>query len=322
MTPASDRLPQLNGGLFLTDGGIETTLIFLEGIELPHFAAFDLLREESGRLALRRYFASHAAIARDRGLGFILESPTWRASADWGDRLGYSTEQLAEVNRAAIRLMLELRDEFATAEAPVVVSGCVGPRGDGYVPGDLMSPPAAEAYHTAQIAALVGAGAQMITATTMTNAPEAIGVARGATKSGVPSAISFTVETDGRLPTGQALGDAIAEVDTATSHAPAYYMINCAHPTHFSGVLAAAERVGERWVKRLRGVRANSSKCSHQELHDAPELDIGDPVQLGREYIELRRRHPQITVLGGCCGTDHRHIAEIARACAGDARAA
>ncbi len=326
MTHIARRLPQFDGGLFLTDGGIETTLIFLDGIELPYFAAFDLLRHDPGRLALRRYYASHAAIARDQGLGFILESPTWRASADWGDKLGYSNAQLAQANRDSIRLMWELRDEFATPRSPMVVSGCVGPRGDGYDPGQVMTPSAAAAYHAEQIAALAeghgGRGADMITAITMTNAPEAIGIARAATTAGLPVVLSFTLETDGRLPTGQALGHAIAEVDAATGAAPAYYMINCAHPTHFADMLAAADAAGERWVKRLRGIRANASTRSHQELNEAPDLDAGDPVRLGQEYQALRRRHPQINVLGGCCGTDHRHVAEIGQACAGDARAA
>jgi len=322
MTIQTRRLPQLDGGLFLTDGGIETTLIFHDGIDLPYFAAFHLLRDDSGRRALRRYFASHAAIARDQGVGFILESPTWRASADWGDKLGYAREQLAEANRDSIRLMQELRDEFATARSPMVVSGCVGPRGDGYDPGQAMSPAAAEGYHAAQIAALAEGGAEMITAITMTNVPEAIGVARAAAKAGLPCALSFTLETDGRLPTGQSLGHAIAEVDAATGTAPAYYMINCAHPTHFADMLAVAERNGEGWVARLRGIRANASRRSHQELNESPDLDAGNPVELGQEYRALRQRHPQINVLGGCCGTDHRHVAEIGMACSGNARAA
>jgi S-methylmethionine-dependent homocysteine/selenocysteine methylase len=322
MTHHPRRLPQLDGGLFLTDGGIETTLIFHDGIELPHFAAFVLLRDESGRAALRRYYASHAAIARDQGVGFILESPTWRASADWGARLGYSATELAVANRQSIDLMRELREEFATAQTPIVVSGCLGPRGDGYDPGQAMSATAAAAYHGVQIATLADAGAEMIAALTMTNAPEAIGIARAAEQAGLPAAISFTLETDGRLPTGQNLGHAIAEIDAATGNAPAYCMINCAHPTHFAAMLSAAELAGERWVTRLRGLRANASKRSHQELNEAPGLDAGDPVELGLEYRALRRRHPQITVLGGCCGTDHRHVAQIAQACGGDAAAA
>jgi S-methylmethionine-dependent homocysteine/selenocysteine methylase len=306
------HLPQLDGGLFLTDGGIETTLIFRDGLELPHFAAFHLLKDEAGTAALRRYFTRYAEIARANRTGFILESPTWRASADWGARLGYSAAALAAANAQAIALMHEVRRAFqAEGGAPLVVSGCVGPRGDGYDPGAIMSPGEAQAYHAGQIGVLAAAGADMATAITMTNAGEAIGVVRAAQAAALPVAISFTLETDGRLPTGQTLKEAIAEVDEATQGAPAYYMINCAHPTHFAATLTGTGP----WLGRVRGIRANASRRSHAELNEAPDLDAGDPVELGGEYRALVRRLPQINVLGGCCGTDHRHIERICVEC-------
>ncbi len=311
MSTRKARLPQLDGGLFLTDGGIETCLIFLDGLELPHFAAFHLLRTAEGRDALRRYFERYLAIAAEGGHGFVLESPTWRASADWGARLGYSADELAAANRDAIRLMAELRDAFAGRVSPIVVSGCIGPRGDGYDPGQVMTPEASEAYHAGQIATFADAGADMVTAITMTNTPESIGIVRAAGKAGMPVAISFTLETDGRLPTGESLGQAIAAVDAATGGGPAYYMINCAHPTHFADTLGQ----GGAWLKRVRGLRANASRRSHAELNEAPDLDAGDPVELGGQYRDLVRRHPHINVLGGCCGTDHRHVACIGEAC-------
>jgi len=203
-----------------------------------------------------------------------------------------------------------LREEFETPSSPMVISGCVGPRGDGYDPGSVMNAAEAEAYHGRQVRSFEEAGADMVTAITMTNANEAIGVARAAQKNNLPVAISFTVETDGRLPTGQALQEAIAEVDAATGKAPAYYMINCAHPTHFADALG-----GGAWVERVCGLRANASKRSHRELNEAPDLDDGDPVELGGQYRDLRRRFGHINVLGGCCGTDHRHIEQIAQAC-------
>ncbi len=318
MSKYRSRLPQLDGGLFLTDGGIETSLIFHDGFDLPYFAAFHLLQDAAGRAALYRYFARYAEIARDLGTGFILESPTWRASADWGDKLGYSEVALAQANRESIALMHELRKEFETERTAMVISGCVGPRGDGYDPGEIMSPEAAEAYHARQIGAFAQAGADMVTAITMTNVNEAIGVTRAARKAGLPVVISFTLETDGRLPSGETLKQAVEAVDTATGVAtgtttgagPAYYMINCAHPTHFEDKLG-----GGAWLQRVRGLRANASKRSHQELDEAPDLDDGDPVELGGQYGALRRRHPQINVLGGCCGTDHRHVEQIGAAC-------
>jgi S-methylmethionine-dependent homocysteine/selenocysteine methylase len=311
MSQYRSALPQLAGGLFLTDGGIETSLIFHDGLELPHFAAFHLLKDEAGTAALRRYYSRYAEIARANGTGFILESPTWRASSDWGGKLGYSAAALANANARSIALMQELRTAFQGERTPIVVSGCVGPRGDGYDPGTVMGPDEAEAYHAEQIGAFAGTDADMVTAITMTNPGEAIGVTRAARAAGLPVAISFTLETDGRLPTDQGLKEAIEEVDGATGGAPAYYMINCAHPTHFDATLAGTDA----WLGRIRGLRANASKRSHAELNEAPDLDDGDPVELGGQYLTLVRRHRQINVLGGCCGTDHRHLEQICAAC-------
>jgi len=305
-------LPQLTGDLYLTDGGIETTLIFHDGLELPHFAAFDLLKDGAGRGALTRYFRTHASVAKAYGVGFILESPTWRASADWAERLGYSKEELAEANRESIALLEEVRREFEGGATKMVISGCVGPRGDGYDPGNVMTPEEAEAYHDEQIATFSRTGADMVTAITMTNAEEAIGITRAARSVGMPVVISFTVETDGRLPTGQSLKDAVRTVDAATGGGPAYYMINCAHPTHFDTTLAT----DEGWVKRIRGLRSNASTMSHAELDEAEELDDGNPEELGRQHGALKGRLAHINVFGGCCGTDHRHVEEICKACA------
>lgn len=288
-----NRLPQLNDAVFLTDGGIETTLIFHEGLELPHFAAFHLLKDQQGTEALRKYYRTYAALARRYDVGFLYESPTWRASRDWGARLGYSEKALADVNRRAI----ELGREFESA----VISGCVGPRGDGYIPAGLMSADEAEEYHGAQIRVFRETDADLVAATTMNYVEEAVGVARAAKTAGMPAVISFTVETDGRLPTGQTLKEAIQAVDEMTGNTPAYYMVNCAHPTHFEGTLH----------ERIRGVRANASPKSHAELNDSTELDIGDPVEFGRQHARM----PRLNVYGGCCGTDHRHVEEICRAC-------
>ncbi|MBO6667307.1 homocysteine S-methyltransferase family protein [Parvibaculum sp.] len=308
MVKYRNRLPQLAGGPILTDGGLETTLVFHNGIDLPFFAAFDLLKDEAGTETLRDYYRLHANIALKAGTGFILESPTWRASPDWGTKLGYSPNALDAANRVAIRLMHELRDELESERSPMVISGCIGPRGDGYDPGRVMNAEEAADYHAPQIRIYAEEGADLITAITMTNIPEATGVARAAAAAGMPVAISFTVETDGRLPTGDSLKDAIAAVDAATNNAPIYYMINCAHPDHFAGALDGG------WTKRLGGIRANASRCSHAELDEATELDAGNPQELGRLYAGLYARFPHLAVLGGCCGTDHRHIEEIARA--------
>jgi S-methylmethionine-dependent homocysteine/selenocysteine methylase len=311
MTRYRNALPQLAGTLFVTDGGIETTLIFQEGLALPDFAAFHLLATPEGQAALRRYFRTYAEIATRFGTGLILESATWRASADWGTRLGYTSGALADANRRAIHLLEDIRSEYETGRTPVVISGCVGPRGDGYVPARAMSAQQAEAYHREQIETLAGGGVDMVCAITMNDVDEALGIARAAQRADTPVAVSFTVETDGKLPTGQTLQAALEQVDAATSGYPSYYMINCAHPTHFDGVLAD----GEPWVKRIRGLRANASRMSHAELNEAPELDAGDAAELGQQYADLKRRLVHLNVMGGCCGTDHRHIEQIASAC-------
>jgi len=311
MSRYRQQLPQLNGKPFLTDGGIETTLIFQDGLVLPYFAAFHLLREEHGAAALTRYFRNYAGIASRFGAGLILESATWRASADWGQRLGYSTEQLAEANREAIRLLERLRGELVHGK-PVVISGCVGPRGDGYVPSQAMSATEAEAYHRAQIETFAKTAADMICAITMNYSAEATGIVRAARRSAMPVAVSFTVETDGRLPTGQPLREAIEEVDEATAGYAGYYMLNCAHPEHFAGAFDG----DDAWSARIRGVRANASRQSHAELNEAAELDSGNPGELARAYAALRRGPLRgMNVFGGCCGTDHRHVERIAEQC-------
>jgi homocysteine S-methyltransferase len=311
-------LPQLGTRLFLTDGGMETTFIFHQQVDLPHFASFVLLDAEDAGQRLRDYYVQYAAMAKRWGLGFMLDSPTWRANRDWGAKLGYDEAALDGANRRAIAMLIELRDRFDTPSTPVVVSGAIGPRGDGYQASSQMSAAEAEGYHAAQIASFAAAGADMVTAFTITYPEEAIGIVRAAEAAGMPVAISFTLETDGRLPAGHSLRQAIELVDAATGEAPAYYMINCAHPTHFAGAL---DDDGE-WLLRLRGLRANASKRSHAELDASPDLDAGDPVELGGHYQAIRSRHSQITILGGCCGTDCRHVEAIRFACTAELRAA
>ncbi len=311
MTKYRNQLPQLSGDLFLTDGGLETTLIFHDGLDLPDFAAFGLVQDEAGRAALQNYLLPYLALARKYDVGFILDSPTWRANADWGTKLGYSAEELADMNRKAIAMLSATRSEYETDRSPMVINGVIGPRGDGYVPTALMSPDEAQEYHAAQIDTFSQTDADMVTALTMNYVDEAIGITRAAKAVGMPVVISFTVETDGRLPTGQTLQEAIEHVDAATESTPAYYMINCAHPTHFDDVLVA----GAAWTERIRGVRANASRMSHAELDESAELDEGDPAEFGREHGALVGRFEQLNVLGGCCGTNHRHVEAICQAC-------
>lgn len=299
-------LLELPGSTFITDGGMETTLIFHDGLDLPEFAAFVLLDDPEGVEALRAYYRGYLQLAEERGVGIVLDAPTWRASSDWGKRLGYSAEALADVNRRGVSLLEELRPEGSR----MLISGCVGPRGDGYRVDGAMTAQEAQHYHAAQVETFAATTADLVSALTMTYADEAVGVARAASGADIPCVISFTVETDGRLPSGQSLSAAIEQVDAETGGSVEYFMINCAHPTHFAGVLGEA---GAR-RERIRGVRANASEKSHAELDEAEELDAGDPVALAAHYVELKRLLPNLTVVGGCCGTDHRHVGEICSA--------
>ena len=307
-TTMAPALAQLRPGPpFITDGGLETTLVFDRGVELPDFAAFPLLDSRPGRAQLASYYDPYLALAARLGTGFVLDTPTWRANPDWGDRLGYGAERLTAVNERAVELVVGLG--AAHPSVPVVVNGVIGPRGDGYVVGATMSPDEATAYHGLQARAFAAAGAEMISAITMTYVEEAIGITRAATAVGLPVVVSFTVETDGRLPSGQALDAAIGAVDEATGGAAAYFMVNCAHPTHF----AATIEPGAAWTRRVKGIRANASRRSHAELDAATELDRGDIDELAGHYAAMHDIF-DLRVVGGCCGTDHDHVAAIATA--------
>ena len=310
MSKYRHALPQLQEELLLTDGGIETTLIFHEGATLPYFASFVLLEDESGTALLRRYFERYAELARAEGLGLVLETPTWRANSDWAAKLGYDAPALAEANRRSVDLLLGIRRSFESGRTKIVTSGNLGPRGDGYNPGRQMSAAEAQAYHAPQIETFAATDADMIAAFTMNYVEEAVGIVRAARAAAMPVAISFTAETDGRLPSGATLEQAIRATDEASDGYPVYYMINCAHPTHLQPAL---DRPGE-WRDRIRGLRANASRRSHKELDENTDLDAGNPEELGREYRELRSTLRNLSVVGGCCGTDHRHVEAIARA--------
>jgi S-methylmethionine-dependent homocysteine/selenocysteine methylase len=309
MSKYRNSLSTALAGTLMTDGGMETTFIFHQGIDLPGMAAFPLLADEAGRRTLRAYYDNYAGLAHDHGLGFVLETPTWRANRDWATPLGYDRERLADANRHAVGLMLDVRARHEQPGQPFVVSGNIGPRGDGYFPERLMTAAEAKAYHTEQVEVFAGTDADMVSAFTLNYVNEAVGVVEAAREYAIPVVISFTVETDGRLPSGDTLADAIARTDDRTAGFAAHYLINCAHPTHFAAVL----RQGGDWLGRVRGIRANSSKRSHAELDNSTELDTGNPEELASEYLELRAALPRLSVVGGCCGTDHRHVDAICR---------
>ncbi len=302
-------LPQLGGDLYLNDAGLETDLIFNHGIEIAEFAAHTLLPDPIGREALAGYLRGFLALARDLGTGFILDTQTWKAHPHWAADLGASEASLQAANREAVAFVAALRHEFAGNARPIVINGLIGPRGDAYAPETALGADEAERYHERQIGWLAETEVDMVTALTFTQAPEAIGAVRAARRLGVPIVVSFTLETDGRLPSGQPLAQAIESVDAATDASTAYFMVNCAHPDHFADVLGDAP-----WSRRIRGIRCNASRKSHAELDASATLDDGDPGELAEAYRELRERLPWLNVFGGCCGSDLRHVTAIAAA--------
>jgi homocysteine S-methyltransferase len=303
------RLPQSHNNLYLTDGGLETTLMFLEGHDLPHFAAFNLMRTSAGKQAIKDYLLKYIGIAKENNTGIILDTPTWRASQDWGDLLGYSVEAMDAVNRESVEMLHDIREAEETDSTACVINGAIGPRGDGYNPAFIMTAQEAANYHRAQVTSFVEAGADMITAVTMNYVNEAIAIAKHGAEADIPTVISFTVETDGKLPTGETLEEAIRKTDEASGNSPAYYMINCAHTTHYHEVV----KTGGSWLNRIGGLRSNASALSHAELDEAEELDDGNPNEFAAQHADLAKFLPNLAVVGGCCGTDHRHVAAVHR---------
>ena len=302
------ELPLLTGRPFLTDGGLETTLIFHGGFDLPEFASFVLLDDEKGTESMRSYYRSYADIAAEMGTGFVFGTPTWRANPKWAGKLGYSGERLHDLNRRAVDFVAELRTEYDSRINEIVLSGDIGPHDDGYNPTEILKAKEAESYHSEQIGVFAATKADLVTALTITYSEEAIGIVWSAKSHGIPSVISFTLETDGNLPSGQSLGEAIQQVDQE-SGGPVFYMVNCAHPSHFDFVLDP----GSEWTSRVYGTRVNASKMSHEELDNAEVLDEGNPKELAADHSTLFANLPNLNIIGGCCGTNHEHVAEAAR---------
>ena len=288
----------------LTDGGLETDLIFNRGIDLPEFAAFPLVDAEDGRDALRSYYSAYVRLAAQAQVQLLLETPTWRANPDHAANLGYDAPALDRVNQRSVELLTQLAEQHDDELVGWQVGGVIGPRGDGYLTAGGVDPAAAADYHRPQLAAFAAAGADRATVLTLTDVGEGIGIAQAAADVGLPVVIGFTVETDGRLPDGSTLAAAITAVDAAA--APTYFLINCAHPTHVAHALDNGA-----WQQRIGALRVNASTMSHAELDVAEELDEGDPVQLAADQLPLLAAFPNVEVLGGCCGTDVRHVAEM-----------
>ncbi len=302
-------LESIQGKLLLTDGGLETVMVFLEGLDLPHFASFTLLDSADGRDALDRYYLGflHEAVAQRAG--FVLDTATWRASAGWGAVMGLDAAQIDAVNRAAVAVVTDLRRAHMPPDLPILINGVIGPHGDAYAPDQVLSASAAQDYHHRQVAVLAEAGVDLVSAVTISSLGEVVGIAKAAMEVDQPVALSFTVETDGRLISGMSLEAAIDQTDAATNGAPLWYGTNCAHPDHFRHILTGD------WVRRIGSLRANASRQSHAQLDEATVLDDGNAEELAQDYQALLQVLPGLRVVGGCCGTDLRHVAAIGLRC-------
>jgi len=301
------NLPQQTMSTFMTDGGIETDLIFNKGIDLPEFAAFDLLKNEEGIEVLRKYYLDYLNVSKQNCRGFILEAPTYRANPDMALKIGYSLESLDAMNRLAVQEMEKIRDDNENENFKIAISVCIGPRGDGYFPDKKMSIEMAEEYHSVQIKIVSDTNADFVSAFTMNYNEEAIGIVNAAKKNNIPVVISYTVETDGKLPSGESLEESITSLDKITDNYVSYFMINCAYPDHFANILEPKKK----WTKRIKGIRANSSSKSHAELNESETLDKGNKEELAKGFLHLKTLLPNLSIIGGCCGTDHTHLKEI-----------
>ncbi|WP_135501055.1 homocysteine S-methyltransferase family protein [Roseovarius aestuariivivens] len=307
MTHARD-LPQSQGRLMTCGGGFETWLQYVDGFELRHFCAFELIDDPRGRACLADYHRKLVEAAVANGVGVINEGLHYRASRDWGTLIGYSREALEEINIRGIEFYKDFAREYKSEATPMLVGGVIGPRGDAYNVGRTPDEAEAEDYHAEQILTFKKAGADLVTAATFSSVAEATGLTRAAKAAGMPVVISFFVAKGGKLKGGETLEEAIAQVDAATDSAPAYYMINCTHPTEF---MPGLDDGG--WVRRLGGFMPNAVAMDTLDLCKLGHLEDGDPAELGGQMADLARRYPHINVWGGCCGTDGRHIGEITR---------
>lgn len=295
-------LPHQTDQRFLVFAATGTDLIFNRGVELPGFASFPLVEDPDVQPIIVDQMRELMKVSAESELGCIIDTLTWMANRDRAAPLGYDADRLATLNRKAVALMCELREEDPRDD--VLVALCIGPSRDAYARLEPMNVETARAYHRVQIGSVADAGIDLVNACTFNQIEEAAGAVLAAKDCGVPISVSFVVETDGCLDNGTGLEQAIDRVDELTGNAAAYFMVNCAHPDHFSHVLTGHPR--------LKGMAVNASRCSHAELDDATELDDGDPQELGAQVAQLVRKFPHISVIGGCCGSDFRHMREMA----------
>jgi S-methylmethionine-dependent homocysteine/selenocysteine methylase len=253
-------------------------------------------------------YRSYLDVVAKHGMCALIGGLDYRASPDWGELLGYSSEGLSEANLACINFLNELATEYKSDIPEILIQGLIGPRGDAYEQNKTITENEAEDYHSVQLQTLKKANVDLALAATFNNIPESIGIARAAEKIGVPLGISLSLDSSSKLNSGPRLAEAITRIDAETEQSPAFYSINCSHPLEYEPALEPGD-----WINRVRGVRPNAAKMEKIELCSLGHLEDGDPVELGEQLGDLARRYPHMDIWGGCCGTWDVHLDEIAK---------
>jgi S-methylmethionine-dependent homocysteine/selenocysteine methylase len=300
---------QRDGVLYLTEGGQETEVMYKFGHDLPEFAMYPLLDRPAAMADLRGMYARYLDAAAEHGFAAMMSGLDYRASPDWGEKLGYSREALADALLQSMAFLREVAKPYVGQISEILYGGMLGPRGDAYSLNRTITADEAEAYHSFQLETLKRDGVDFATAVTFNNIPEAIGVARAAARIGLPLTVSFTLDSDHRLKSGPSLKETVETIDAETGEAmPDFYGINCSHPLEFEPALEPGA-----WIGRLRSLRPNASPKDKQDLCTLGHLEDGDPEELGEQMGALAKRYPHMDIWGGCCGTWDSHLKEIAR---------
>lgn len=302
-------LPLKPGVVYLTEGGVETETLYKYGFDLPEFAMFPLLDDPRAREAFRTMYTAYLDVAASRGCGALITGFDYRASPDWGEKLGYSRDGLAEMQHRSIAFLRDVAEPYRAVLPDILIAGCIGPRGDAYSLNRTITAHEAQDYHATQLATLKAAGVDLVWSATFNNVPEAVGVARAADAARLPLIVSFTLTSEHILRSGVTLREAVEATDReAGARRPAAYGLNCSHPVEFWPALERGD-----WFQRIINIRPNAAKMDKIALCKLGHLEEGDPVELGAMMGELAQIYPHLRIFGGCCGTGAVHLDEIAR---------
>lgn len=301
-----------SGTPIITDGGIETRIMFETNLSMdPELQVAALVPDPDGAAALRSIYESYIKAAGEFGLPIVIGTPTFRASLNFARRAGHGGEEsVRELNVGAVRLLRQLRED--SDHRPIFIAGVIGPSGDAYTPGDALGAPEAAAYHRLQTEVLAEEGVEFLFAPTFPAVDEALGVAMAMGRSGLPYVVSFVLDTAGRVLDGTPLTAAIERIDNEALPPPLYYSISCVYPDVAARALEDAARDSKTLVGRIAELKANGSPLGTDELVRLDHIEATPPEPFAELLWSLHESHPVLRVIGGCCGTDDRHIRALA----------